>query len=123
MTHGCFTGAAGDMACVGAAFVVVIVSGFGPTDGDSFHTARAIAANMKRKTLPPRTLGSVLGLMPCLQESRARLRNTRASPKKAVFSLPASPPSNKRQPTPPATSATEPKFVLAGVQNEYFCVC
>jgi len=90
------------------------------TDGDSTHAARNIAAKIKRNTLPPRTLASVLGLIPCLQERRARLRSMRASPRYAVLSLPEIPPMNNREPIPPTTKTTDAKFVFAGFQNECF---
>jgi hypothetical protein len=48
--------------------------------GDLIHPEKKKAANIKRNTLPPRTLASVVGLMPCLQQSRAKLRDINVSP-------------------------------------------
>src|ERR1700693_1599714 len=53
----------------------------GSTGGGSNKEPKVIAANMKRNTLPPRTFGSVLGRIPCLQQSRPKVRNMRARPK------------------------------------------
>lgn len=83
-------------------------------EGDSIHPAKNMTANMKRNTLPPRTLGSVPGLMPCRQQRRAKLRETNASPGKPI------PPRSRRQPTPPAVSAIEPSGVFGGPQNDCF---
>ena len=86
------------------------------------EAAKNIAANMKRKMLPPRTLGSVPGLMPCLQQSNPRARHTRATPSEEVLSLREAPARNKIQPRIPAAGTMTPNFVFMGFQNEIFCI-
>ena len=88
---------------------------------DSIHPEKHMAVNRKRKTLPPRTLGSVPGLMPCLQERRAKARSTKVSPGKAYLGSVMIPTRRRMQPSPPVTGTAVPNFVFVGFQKEYFC--
>jgi hypothetical protein len=96
----------------------VATGALGPDGAGWSHPTKEIAANIKRKTLPPRNAASVPGLLPCLQQSRAKARNMRESPSDAVLSEVAIPTNNKIQPSAPAASTPLPNFVFAGFQNE-----
>src|SRR5882672_8210003 len=103
----------GNVVLGGAAGVVAIWLGWliclELGEGDSIHPAENMTVNMKRNTLPPRTLGSVPGLIPCRQQSNARLRDIRVSPGSTVVWLSPNPPRSSKQPIAPVISVTDPK--------------
>jgi len=88
---------------------------------DWIHPEKHVAANIKRKRLAPRILGSVPGLIPCLQERRAKARNTKVSPGNTYLASAMIPTRKRMQPKAPVASTVIPNLVFIGFQKENFC--